>query len=143
MDETRIPKILLYGRVDEGAARQGNHRTFLNSVKSLLREYRIDSLTLEEQANNRNAWRSLVYHKTKKGHEDYIRDMKEWQGQEGRSGSCLCAGVGFVQESRDTSWVGAALGIIGIHSPTATHWNMPGTWQLYYRWIALPGHQWE
>ena len=79
MDEARIPKILLYGRVDKGAARQGNHRTFLNSVKSLLREYRIDSLTLEEQANNRNAWRSLFYHKTKKGHDDYISDMKEWR----------------------------------------------------------------
>ena len=79
MDETRIPKILLYGRVDKGAARQGNHRTYLNSVKALLREYKIDSSSLEEQAKNRNAWRSLVFHKTKKGHEDYISDMKEWR----------------------------------------------------------------
>ena len=79
MDEVRIPKILLYGRVDKGASKQGNHRTYLNSVKSLLREYEIDPLTLEEQAKNRNGWRSAVYHKTKKGHEDYINDMKEWR----------------------------------------------------------------
>ena len=79
MDEARIPKILLYGRVDKGAGRKGNHRTYLNSVKSLLREYKIDPSTLEEQAKSRNAWRSVVYHKTKKGHEDYINDMKEWR----------------------------------------------------------------
>ena len=80
MDETRIPKILLYGRVDKGAARQGNHRTYLNSVKALLREYKIDSSSsLEDMAKNRNAWRSLIFHKTKKGHEDYISDMKEWR----------------------------------------------------------------
>ena len=79
MDEARIPKILLYGRVDMGAAKQGNHRTYLNSVKSLLREYEIDPSTLEEQAKNRSAWRSVVYHKTKKGHEDYIRAMKDWR----------------------------------------------------------------
>ena len=79
MDEVRIPKILLYGRVDMGAAKQGNHRTNLNSVKSLLREYEIDPSTLEEQAKNRSAWRSVVYHKTKKGHEDYLNEMKEWR----------------------------------------------------------------
>ena len=79
MDEARIPKILLYGRVDMGAAKQGNHRTYLNSVKSLLREYEIDPSTLEEQAKNRSAWRSVVYHKTKKGHEDYLNEMKEWR----------------------------------------------------------------
>ena len=79
MDESRTPKILLYGRVDKGASRQGNHLTFLNSVKSLLREYEIDSSTLEEHVKNRSSWRSEVYHKTKKGHEDYIRAMKDWR----------------------------------------------------------------
>ena len=66
-------------RVDKGAARQGNHRTYLNSVKALLRDYKIDSSSLEDMAKNRNAWRSLIFHKTKKGHEDYISDMKEWR----------------------------------------------------------------
>ena len=79
MDESRTPKILLYGRVDKGGARQGNHLTYLNSVKSLLREYQIDSSTLEEHARNRNAWRSEVFHKTKQGHENYIRDMRDWR----------------------------------------------------------------
>ena len=60
MDEARIPKILLYGRVDKGAAKQGNHRTYLNSVKSLLRKYKIDSSTLEEKTKNRNDCPSAV-----------------------------------------------------------------------------------
>ena len=79
MEDTRTPKILLYGRVDKGAARQGNHLSYLNSVKALLREYAIDPSTLEEQAKNRNAWRSEVFHKTKKGHEDYINNMRDWR----------------------------------------------------------------
>ena len=79
MDEARIPKILLYGRVDKRTSKQGNHRTYLNSVKSLLHEYEIDPLTLEEHAKNWNGWRSAVYHKTKKGHEDYVNDMKDWR----------------------------------------------------------------
>ena len=79
MEESRIPKILLYGRVDKGAARQGNHLSYLNSVKALLRDYAIDPSTLEEHAMNRNAWRSEVFHKTKKGHEDYINNMREWR----------------------------------------------------------------
>ena len=45
MNDTRTPKILLYGRVDKGASKQGNHLSHLNSVKSLLREYQITRAT--------------------------------------------------------------------------------------------------
>ena len=77
MDEARIPKILLYGRVDKGAGRKGNHRTYLNSVKSLLREYQIEGRTLEQHATNRSAWRSEIYNKSKVVHENYIQDLRE------------------------------------------------------------------
>ena len=79
MSDTRVPKMLLYGRVDKGAARQGNRHSYINSVKSLLREYEIDFTTLEEQASNRNAWRSEINTKIKKGHENYIHDLTEWR----------------------------------------------------------------
>ena len=79
MDNARTPKIFLYGRVHKGASKQGKYFSYLNSVKSLLREYKIDPSTLEEQAKSQNAWRSVVYNKTKKGHEDCINDMKEWR----------------------------------------------------------------
>ena len=44
----------------------------------------------------------------------------------------LWYGFRLVRECLDTSWVGAALGINGIHPPTATHWRMPGTWLPHY-----------
>ena len=36
MENHRIPKALLYGRLDTGAPKRGNHNTYLNSVKSCL-----------------------------------------------------------------------------------------------------------
>ena len=77
MNDTRTPKILLYGRVDKGASKQGNHLSYLNSVKSLLREYQIEGRTLEQHATNRNAWRSEIYKKSKIVHENYIQDLRE------------------------------------------------------------------
>ena len=77
MDDTRTPKILLYGRVDKGASKQGNHLSYLNSVKSLLREYQIEGRTLEQHATNRSAWRSEIYNKSKVVHENYIQDLRE------------------------------------------------------------------
>ena len=99
MDEARITKILLYGRVDKGTARQGNHSTYINSVKSLWREYEIESSTLEELAKNRNAWWSAVYNMTNKDHENYNNDKKEWrqlkkaQEKISRVSTKICAGV--------------------------------------------------
>ena len=77
MDDTRTPKMLLYGRIDRGASKQGNHLTYINSVKSLLREYEIDPKALEKNAANRTAWRSKVNSKTKQVHETMIHDLKE------------------------------------------------------------------
>ena len=77
MDDTRTPKMLLYGRIDRGASKQGNHLTYINSVKSLLREYDIDPKALEKNAANRTAWRSKVNSKTKQVHETMIHDLKE------------------------------------------------------------------
>ena len=60
MENMRIPKIMLYGRVDNGAAKRGNHITYMNHLNALLRECNIDLKYVEELAANRNNWRSTI-----------------------------------------------------------------------------------
>ena len=77
MENTRIPKIMLYGRVDKGAAKRGNNSTYMNSLKALLRECDMDLSQLEEHAGNRNSWRSTINKSIKEvdSHRHFI--MKE------------------------------------------------------------------
>ena len=56
MENHRIPKALLYGRLDRGAPKRGNHNTYLNSVKSTLRECGINGTRLEELASTQANW---------------------------------------------------------------------------------------
>ena len=58
MDNSRIPKALLYGRLSAGTSRQGNHKTYSSNVKSILRSCDIDCMHLETEAENRTSWRS-------------------------------------------------------------------------------------
>ena len=60
MKDSRIPKALLYGRLASGAPKRGNHNTYLNSVKSTLRECGISCTKLEELASLRTNWREIV-----------------------------------------------------------------------------------
>ena len=60
MKDHRIPKALLYGRLATGAPKRGNHNTYINSVKSTLRECGISCARLEKLASNRNSWRDTV-----------------------------------------------------------------------------------
>ena len=60
MKDDRIPKALLYGRLSTGIPKRGNHNTYLNSVKSTLRECGISSIHLEELASERTKWRHTV-----------------------------------------------------------------------------------
>ena len=60
MKDDRIPKALLYGRPTTGIPKRGNHNTYLNSVKSTLRECGISCTHLEELASNRLNWRNTV-----------------------------------------------------------------------------------
>ena len=60
MKDDRIPKALLYGRLTTGIPKRGNHNTYLNSVKSTLRECAIRCTHLEELASNRVNWRNTV-----------------------------------------------------------------------------------
>ena len=60
MKDDRTPKALLYGRLATGAPKRGNHNTYLNSVKSTLRECGISCTQLEELAKVRANWRKTV-----------------------------------------------------------------------------------
>ena len=70
MENDRIPKALLYGRLDTGAPKRGNHNTYLNSVKSTLRACGIDCTQLEALASERNGWRAIVKAGIVKAEED-------------------------------------------------------------------------
>ena len=57
MNDGRIPKALLYGRLTTGVPSRGNHNTYVNSVKSTLRACGIDITRLEYFASDRDSWR--------------------------------------------------------------------------------------
>ena len=60
MENDRIPKALLYGRLATGIPKRGNHNTYLNSVKSTLRACGIGCTRLEELASVRDNWRKSI-----------------------------------------------------------------------------------
>ena len=60
MKNDRIPKALLYGRLETGRPQRGNHNTYLNSVKSTLRSCDINGACLEEFASGRIHWRATL-----------------------------------------------------------------------------------
>jgi exonuclease III len=60
MDNGRIPKALLYGRLATGVPRRGNHNTYSNSVKRTLRACDLDYTCLEELASERDDWRDTL-----------------------------------------------------------------------------------
>ena len=57
MKDDRIPKVLLYGRLASGRSRGGNHKTYLNNVKTTLKTCGIDCSRLEELSMERDSWR--------------------------------------------------------------------------------------
>ena len=77
MEDSRIPKALLYGRLATGIPKRGNHNTYLNSVKSTLRECGISCARLEELAGDRPNWRSIVKTGVARAEEDRIERLVE------------------------------------------------------------------
>ena len=77
MKNDRIPKALLYGRLATGIPKRGNHNTYLNKVKSTLRECDISCTRLEELASERLNWRNTVKAGIAKAEEDRIERLIE------------------------------------------------------------------
>ena len=59
MNNSRIPKALMYGHITSGTSCRGRQTTYLNSVRSTLRSCGIDHSSLEELASNRGRWRKI------------------------------------------------------------------------------------
>ena len=77
MSNDRIPKKLLYGRIATGISKRGNHNTYLNSVKSTLRDCGIDPETLENIASKRDPWRATFKQGIRKAEENRIECLIE------------------------------------------------------------------
>ena len=77
MKDDRIPKALLYGRLNTGIPKRGNHNTYLNSVKTTLRECDISCQNLEELALERNQWRETVKTGIARAENDRIESLIE------------------------------------------------------------------
>ena len=77
MENDRIPKALLYGRLATGVPKRGNHNTYLNRVKSTLRECDISCTRLEELASNRLNWRNTVKTGIARAEVDRIKRLIE------------------------------------------------------------------
>ena len=90
MNDDRIPKALLYGRLGSGAPRRGNHNTYLNSVKTTLRACGVSCTDLEDLALDRNKWRATVKAGITKAEEDRTKRLIEKRLRPGGSRSfCL------------------------------------------------------
>ena len=75
MENTRIPKALLHGRLATGIPRRGNHNTYTNSVKRTLKECDIDYTCLTELASERDDWRETVKKGIHDAEEARINDL--------------------------------------------------------------------
>ena len=60
MADDRIPKRILYGQLARGYSRQGNHLTYMNSLRRTLRVCGVEGRNLEQLANDRSLWRHVV-----------------------------------------------------------------------------------
>ena len=59
MDDNRIPKKLLYGRLASGRGSKGNHSSYRNQVRCILQAGGITPANLETLARPQPAWRTL------------------------------------------------------------------------------------
>ena len=75
MKDHRIPKVLLYGRLTSGRSRGGNHKTYLNNIKSTLRASGINPHRLEDLACSRNRWRATTKEGIKRAEADRINRL--------------------------------------------------------------------
>ena len=77
MEDHRIPKRMLYGRLARGSSQQGNHLTYINSVRKTLRACDLYDLPLEVKTCNRTGWRRIVKAGIFKADEDYRSLLEE------------------------------------------------------------------
>ena len=78
MDDTRLPKQLLYGELSEGQRSAGGQmRRYKDIVKKTLRACHMEPTSLEDQASDRQQWRTLTKSGLAVFEEDRIRWLNE------------------------------------------------------------------
>lgn len=77
MDDSRIPKALLYGRLATGRPKRGNHNTYVNAIKATLRSCKISGAHLEDLAADRVNWRSKTVTGIKRAEYDRTQSLIE------------------------------------------------------------------
>ena len=78
MEDNRIPKRMLYGRLAYGAGRQGNYITYMNGLRKTLKACNIcNDKNLENLASDRNVWRRAIKNGVQKAEEDYRAVLRE------------------------------------------------------------------
>ena len=81
MPNSRIPKALLYGHLTKGESTRGNHKTYLNSIKTTLRACMINPVDLEALASQRNSWRATCKAGVKNAEKNRIDHLKDKRKQ--------------------------------------------------------------
>ena len=77
MDDDRIPKKLLYGRLASGRGSKGNHASYRNQVRRILQAGGITPANLEILAKPRPAWRTLCKSVVEQAEGDRINRLIE------------------------------------------------------------------
>ena len=78
MDDTRLPKQLLYCMLAEGERNHGRQKKrFKDTLKTSMKDFGIDPDSWEDKATNRSAWRSSVNRGAKKYEKGRIKEAKQ------------------------------------------------------------------
>ena len=78
MEDTRIPKKLLYGELDDGSRKRGRPKLrYKDTLKASLKDCHINPDTWEQTASNRAAWRHQVWKGASKFESDHIAKKKQ------------------------------------------------------------------
>ena len=78
MEDSRIPKRLLYGELDDGSRKRGRPKLkYKDTMKASLKDCHINPDTWEQTASNRAAWRHQVWKGASKYEADRIAKKKD------------------------------------------------------------------
>ena len=77
MGDHRIPKRILYGQLARGYSRQGNHLTYMNSLRRTLRVCGVEGSNLEDVARDRSLWHHLVKVGIEEAEKSVLEGLKE------------------------------------------------------------------
>ena len=82
MDDTRIPRKLLYGELSVGSRNRGRPKLrYKDTLKATMKECNIDPDTWEELAQNRTNWRSQVWTGVQKYEAERIERKKQQRSE--------------------------------------------------------------